>query len=231
MFLFFHNPRFEMKYEITLIIVMIDIDILLASGASYKRIRKGEFVFHEGSVCYYYYQLVEGRVSWINYDDEGKVFIQSIIEPGECFGELPLFDDNPYAASALAEADSIIIQLPKATFLQLLQTYSSIHFSFSKLLAQRVRYKFFVLKEVACCSPEHRIVALLNYFRQNYKSRVTDNEPYVVNYTRQQLAGMTGLRVETVIRVISNLNKKGKLHIEKGKIILQHSDSNHKVFV
>jgi CRP/FNR family transcriptional regulator, cyclic AMP receptor protein len=209
---------------------MIDIDILLVSGASYKKYKKGEFIFHETSICSYYFQLVEGRVSWINYDDEGKVFIQSIIEPGECFGELPLFDNDPYAASAVADTDLVLLQLPKPSFLQLLQKHTDIHFAFSRLLAQRVRYKFFVLKEVACCSPEHRIVALLNYFRQNYKSRITDNEPYVVNFTRQQLAGMTGLRVETVIRVISNLNKKGKIADRKGKIILQQSDCNHKVF-
>jgi CRP-like cAMP-binding protein len=36
--------------------------------------------------------------------------------------------------------------------------------------------------------------------------------------TRQQLANMTGLRVETVIRVIKELEEKKLLSINKGKV-------------
>lgn len=100
---------------------MLNEDLLLSRGAIYKKIKKGEIIFNENSKCNYYFQLVQGKVSWINYDDEGKVFIQSIIEPNECFGELPLFDDELYAASAIAETDSVVIQLPKPTFLLLLK--------------------------------------------------------------------------------------------------------------
>ena len=32
------------------------------------------------------------------------------LEPGECFGELPLIDDEPYAATAMAENESVIIK-------------------------------------------------------------------------------------------------------------------------
>ena len=208
--------------------MMVDIDILLASGAKYKKVRKGEYIFHEGGTCSYYYQLVEGRISWINFDDEGKVFIQSIIEPGECFGELPLFDDEPYAANSVAEMDSVIIQLPKLSFLQLLKNDYTIQAAFNKLLAQRVRYKFFILKEIACCRPEHRILTLLTYLSK--KNNKENKDHYIINYTRQQIAGMTGLRVETVIRVIRHLHDKGKLMIDKGKIIMPSYDCNHKVF-
>ncbi len=38
---------------------------------------------------------------------------------------------------------------------------------------------------------------------------------------------MTGLRVETVIRVIKKLEKKGGLYIDKGKVYLLNNDKNH----
>ena len=85
---------------------MIDIDLLLAWGAAFKKIPKGNTIFREGTTCCFYYQLVSGRVRWLNINDDGKEFIQTIIEPGECFGELPLFDDEPYAATAIADEDS-----------------------------------------------------------------------------------------------------------------------------
>ncbi len=41
-----------------------------------------------------------------------------------------------------------------------------------------------------------------------------------IDLTRQQIANMTGLRVETVIRTIRSLHDTGQLTIERGKGIL-----------
>ena len=97
---------------------MIDIDTLLAWGAVYKKLDPEEYIFQEGSDCHFYYQLVSGSVRWTNINDDGKEFIQNMIEPGECFGELPLFDGSVYAASAIANKDSLVIRIHNAAFLK-----------------------------------------------------------------------------------------------------------------
>lgn len=145
--------------------MMISIDTLLAWGGTYKKAVPDQIIFNEGGLGTFYYQLVSGAVRWVNINDDGKEFIQSIIEPGECFGELPLFDDLPYAASAIANKESVIIRLHKSTFHQLLKEYPDIHFSFSRLMTTRMRFKFLLLKELACNDPEHRITALFEYFK------------------------------------------------------------------
>ena len=195
---------------------MIDIDTLLAWGAVYKKVAAGEVIFREGTQAQFYCQLVSGSVRWMNINEEGKEFLQVMIEPGECFGELPMFDDEPYAATAIADKDSVIIRLHRSTFLQLIKENSEIHFAFSKLLSQRLRFKFLILKEMANHDPEHSISALLNYFKETKKNICPKCN--MVKLTRQQIADMTGLRVETVIRTIRNMHEKGDLHIEKGKV-------------
>jgi len=52
--------------------MIIDINILLAWGAVYKKLGRGEVIFSEGSECSYYNQLVSGIVKWVNIDDDGK---------------------------------------------------------------------------------------------------------------------------------------------------------------
>ncbi len=195
---------------------MIDIDILLTLGASYKKVPAGEVIFNEGAVCCFYHQLVSGSVRWINIDDEGNEFIQNIIESGECFGEIPLFDDGPYAASAIANTDSVIIRLHRSLFHQLMMDRPDIHFAFSKMMSERLRFKFMLLKELAHHDPENSVSTLLNYLKQNKKSICTKCNK--VNLTRQQIANMTGLRVETVIRTMRHLHDKGELKIERGKV-------------
>ena len=196
--------------------MMIDIDLLLACGGAFKKIPKGTTIFSEGTTCCFYYQLVSGQVKWLNINDEGKEFIQIIIDPGECFGELPLFDDDPYAATAIAAEDSVIIRLHKPVFNQLLCENQDIHFLFSRLLAQRVRFKFKLLESLANQDPEVRISTLLNHLKKENKNFCPDC--HQLKLTRQQIANMTGLRVETVIRSMRQMHEKGDLLITKGKV-------------
>jgi len=196
--------------------MIIDINTLLAWGAVYKKVTRGEVIFSEGAVCSYYNQLVSGIVKWVNIDEEGKEYIQTMIEPGECFGEIPLFDDGVYAASAIADEDAVIIRLRKVTFLQLIKENNEIHFSFTKILAKRVRFKFLLLKSIAYHAPEVRIAALLNYLKKENKNFCTNCNQ--LKLTRQQIADMTGLRVETVIRSMRIMHEKGELVIERGKV-------------
>lgn len=196
--------------------MMIDIDLLLAMGAVYKKVPQGEIIFMEGSRCNFYYQLVSGKVRWVNINDDGKEYLQSVIEEGECFGELPLFDDEPYAATAIADEDSVLIKLHQSTFHQLVMDHPEIHMSFSKLLAQRLRFKFFILKELFKSEPEERISALIGYLKET-KHNICQGCGKV-KLTRQQIANMTCLRVETVIRAMRNMYERGEINIRKGKV-------------
>lgn len=194
----------------------IDIDLLLTWGATYKKVKRNELIFFEGGHANFYYQLVKGKVRWVSINEEGKEIIQLMVEEGESFGELPLFDDGPYVATAIADEDSVLIRLHKSTFMQLLRENQDLHFAFSRILVERLRYKFLTIKALASTNPEYRISALMNYFKVNNRHMCPKCNR--VNLTRQQIADMTGLRVETVIRTIRHLHEQGKLVIEKGKV-------------
>ena len=195
---------------------MLDINLMLLKGGTIKRFDTKSSIFSEGSECIYYHQLISGRIAWENSNEEGKEFIQKIIEPGECFGELPLFDDEVYAADAIALESSEVARLPKSIFLQILRENPDIHFQFSRVLAQRLRFDFRLLKSFAFENPEERIRTLLSYLKNQQRSK----SPMQVMLTRQQIANMTGLRVETVIRAIIALDKKGELSINQGKVYI-----------
>lgn len=195
---------------------IIDEDLLLTWGATYKKVSKDEIIFHEGSTGFYYHQLIKGKVKWYNIDEEGKEFLQCLIGEGESFGELPLLDDGPYVSSAAAVEDSILLRLRKEIFLQLLRGNPQIHFRFTRLMTERLRSKFIFLKELTHTDPERKIITVLNHYKENIE--IACNGKIKIDLTRQQIANMTGLRVETVIRTIRSLHENGQLIIEKGKV-------------
>lgn len=195
---------------------MIDLDLLLAWGATFHNLEKGQVLFCEDDPAHFYYQVVEGRIKMCNCNEEGKEFIQGMFEAGESFGEPPLFDGGIYPASAEADEASVVIRLRKENFLQLLKENFDIHFGFTQTLARRLRFKSLISKEISSYGPMHRVSTLLQEYK---KSRgIADNELLKIELTRQQIADMTGLRVETVIRSIRELERNGHLKIERGKV-------------
>ena len=195
---------------------MIDINLLLAWGATYKKVSSNETIFREGQLCNYYYQLISGNVRWINIDVEGRECIHSIVESGESFGEFPLFDDGPYAASAIAETESILIRLYKPSFLELLKENNDLLFAFTRLLSKRLRFKYSIIQSFGSHRPETRITNLINHLKSEKKNFCSDCNQ--LKLTRLQIAAMTGLRVETVIRTMRQMHDRGEIVINRGKV-------------
>lgn len=195
---------------------VIDSNLLLAWGGVFKHFEKDEFIFREGQTPHFYHQVLEGKIKMYNTTEEGKEFIQGFFTEGYSFGEPPLFSGHKYPASAIAAESSVIIRLHIDTFRQMLKENFDTHLRVTALLAERVQIKSAKLKEISCHNPEHRILSILNNYK---KERATAGHKRVkVDFTRQEIADMSGLRVETVIRAMRHLHDENVLIIEKGKV-------------
>jgi CRP-like cAMP-binding protein len=155
-----------------------------------------------------------------NVNSEGKEFIQSIFSTNRILGEAAILGEfMTYPTNCIALTEAILWQLSKKNFLMLLNNHPKIYFLISKNLAKRFYYKSMIAKEVSFENPEHRIITLLLYLKHFiYNSQ----EPfeYCVELSRQDIANLTGLRVETVIRSVKKLEANNRLIIRNHKIHL-----------
>jgi CRP-like cAMP-binding protein len=195
---------------------MINESILLQYGAVEINLEKGAFLFHEKERAANYYQVKAGKVKMFNLNSEGKLFTQGIFEAGESFGEPPLFDDSVYPACTIAEENTCLYKLTKAKYFKLLKENPEIHLATTKMLASRLLYKSMLLKEISSSKPEHRILSLIDYLKK--EKGIPADQKYEVMLTRQQIADLTGLRVETVIRSVKTLEKDGSLKLIGRKV-------------
>ncbi len=195
---------------------MIPEKILQVFGGKMIQLKKDEYLFDKGSDARFYYQVATGAIKMANFNHDGQEFILGIFRGGESFGEPPLFGNFPYPANAVAIEDSEVYKLSKDNFFKLLEEHFEIHKKFNYELSNRLRYKGMILSEISSHPPEHRILTLINYL----KSVIPNQGQFVVPYTRQQLADMTGLRVETVIRTIKKMEQEGKIQLRNHKIVV-----------
>ncbi len=184
-------------------------------GASLNRFSKGEYIFHENWPAHFYFQVEEGSVKMFN-SGENNDYIQGLFAHGESFGEPPLISEFPYPADAKALTNCKIWVLKKADYLKLLRENPVIHFELTKTLAQRLCHKTNLLNAMTTQNPEKRILAVIDFFK-NKTPRTTPS--YEVPFTRQAIADMTGLRVETVIKKVLQLARTGELKVQDHKIL------------
>jgi CRP/FNR family transcriptional regulator, cyclic AMP receptor protein len=180
-------------------------------------IRKDQMLIEEGAPAQDFLQVEEGQVKMFIMNPDGQEFTQGLFNPGESFGEPALLGGFPYPSSAVAMVDSKVWRLPKAEFVQLLKENFDIHLKLDQVLCKRLQYKSMILTEVSSYDPEHRLITVMKY----YKTKEQKPDPktkIIIPFTRQQLADMTGLRVETVIRAVKKMEKEGKLALEGHKI-------------
>jgi CRP-like cAMP-binding protein len=195
---------------------MIEENILVQYGATELKLEKGAFLFHEKERVAHYFQVKSGKMKMFNLNAEGKLFTQGMFEAGESFGEPPLFTDSNYPACTVAEENTCLYKLSKAKFLKLLKENPEIHLTITRMLANRLLYKSMLLKEISSFKPEHRIISLLDYLKK--EEGIPADQKFEVSLTRQNIADLTGLRVETVIRSVKTLEKEGSLDIRGHKI-------------
>jgi CRP-like cAMP-binding protein len=193
-------------------------ELLQQYDASLNRFKKGEYLFHANWPAHFYFQIAEGSVKMVNHT-ENNDFIQGIFVSNESFGEPPLFGNFPYPADAQAISDSKIWILTKEAFFLLLRENPDTHLALTQALACRLCRKANLLKDSASLSPEQRILNVIDYYKCEYEARHgRRGTPYEVPFTRQLIADMLGLRVETVIRKIQYLADAGSISLQNGKV-------------
>ena len=196
---------------------MIPDALWLRYGARVVSLVKGETLFDQGTTANSFHQVKRGRVKMVSYNEQGREFVQGMFVEGQTFGEPPFFNDVPYPAAAVAVVDTEVWRCSREGFLRLLAEHPAVHLELTKVLSGRLVYKSMMLAEIAVEEAEHRLATLIEYLRST--DPLAAGQPYRVPFTRQQLADMTGLRVETVVRSVKSMEQHGALEIVDGKIL------------
>ena len=191
----------------------MDVAELIEKGFSIKFYARESVIYEPGMLPKYVYFIKSGEVRMVTVSAEGKEFIQGVFKSGQYFGEPALIIGRQYLAYTIASKDSEIIKVNKTQFFDLIENASGFSIQLINTLSNRLFYKSMMLEELANEKAEHRLMTIIKYLMNEIS--IGDQ----LKVTRQELADMTGLRVETVIREIKSLTDKKLITTRKGKIV------------
>lgn len=196
--------------------MVISEDILFQNGAVVNSYNAKEIIFSEGNYSKCYYQIQDGTVKISTNFDNGKEFVHGFPFKGHCFGESYLLSNKPLAISATALTSCTIISLKKSDYLDLVKNKPEILLDVNCYTAERLHFRYLISSFLAISDPIIKIQKLLDHVKDYFD--FSEQYSFQVPYTRIQLASLTGLRVETTIRILKKMQTLRLLKIENGKI-------------
>lgn len=192
------------------------IESLKKAGRT-KSFKAGAELFAEGEQADFLPIILIGKVKMIHFLEPGKEVIIGIFGDGEMFAVPPVFDGEPYPATAVAMEKSKILLIYRKDFLRLLEESSEFSFIVISWMCEMLREKTAAIQNLATASPEHRAG---NVIVRLSKNETAQTAPVTISVRRQDIAEMAGLTTETTIRAIRKLADKNFIKIERGKIII-----------
>jgi CRP-like cAMP-binding protein len=184
----------------------------LANFTAERHFSSSETILWEGNPPEWFYIVAQGRVKVVKYTSSGKELIVAIFTPGHTFGEVAVFQENPYPASALAIGKTTVLGIKRTDILAFFSHNPSVALKMINLLGDRLRDSHDRLKDMAGERVDQRIAHMLLML----SSRIGPTIPF----TRQEIADMTGTTTETVIRTTTKLKEQGIIHTTRGEIVI-----------
>jgi CRP-like cAMP-binding protein len=170
---------------------------------------KNKTIVEEGAPGDYMYIIVEGRVKVTKLSGDGREKILELLDVGDFFGEMSLFDEAPRSASVKAMSKVRILALARNDFLRLLSRSPDLALSVIQELTRRLRQIDEQASSLSFQRVKERTMGLLVRLAREEPGQ--EGRPRTPVLTHQQIADMIGTSRETVTRAIKGLKAEGWL--------------------
>jgi len=174
----------------------------ISDASALRILNRGDVLFTEGEEPHELFVVVSGRVAMANRSADGRESVLALMEHGDLFGEMPLFDGLPRSAEARALEPSEVIAIPYEPLRQLYEARPALLWKVVALLAGRIRNTDEALADSVFLDVTGRTAKRLLELSG-------DEEEFSLPVTQEELAGMVGASRERVNKAIASFIRLG----------------------
>lgn len=186
----------------------------LAKQAVAVHFKKGEMLFLSGENATGLFVIVDGKVRAFQHNAEGREHVMHMDTAGAVIAEVPVFDDGPYPASAIAEEDTNTLFIDKHDICQFCLDHPAFMFKALKLMAARVR-RHAQMVEILSFHEVGQRLALLLLAQSNLAGNPASGQTsFQLSLSNHQIATRIGSVRDVVSRALTRLQHKGLILVE-----------------
>ena len=176
----------------------------ICEAATSRDLHRGDVLFTEGDTPDTLYVVVDGRIAIANRSIDGRESVVALMEPGDLFGEMGLFDGLGRSAEARALERSEVVEIAYGPVQSLYEQRPAELWSVVRLLAARLRSMDEALADSVFLDVTGRTAKRL-------LEMAGDDDEFTLPVTQEELAGMVGASRERVNKAIASFVRLGWL--------------------
>jgi CRP/FNR family transcriptional regulator, cyclic AMP receptor protein len=176
--------------------------------------RPGEHIIDEGEEPPGMFFVVRGRVRLSRTAPDGREQVLAMVNVGENFNAVPLFDERPNPATARAMSPVRCLLLPRDVLPALLRRHPELAFAALREMAEQLRDLVVLVEDLAFRSVRERLARQLLFEAAEGPAELT----------HQELAERTATVREIAGRALRQLAQEGLVRLERGRVVVLDRD-------
>jgi CRP/FNR family cyclic AMP-dependent transcriptional regulator len=172
------------------------------AGARPFRCTRNDVILSEGEEAGELFVVRSGRVAIVKRSPDGRESVLALMESGDLFGEMSLFDDEPRSAGARALESSELLSVPYPPIKAVLEERPELLWEVVAMLSRRLRAENAALADSVFLDVTGRTAKRL-------LELAGEADEFLLPITQEELAGLVGASRERVNKAISAFVRLG----------------------
>jgi len=177
------------------------------------RLQKGGMLFLSGEPARGLFVVVSGKIRAFQQNEDGREQVMYVDAAGSVLGDVPVFDDGPYPASAMAEADANVLFIQKSDIRELCTKYPTLALTALRLMAGKVRKHATLVEALSLHEVGQRLALFLLSETQSNVFSADDPTALRLRLSNHEIASRIGSVRDVVSRAFSRLKHQGLISI------------------
>ncbi|MCK9519663.1 MAG: Crp/Fnr family transcriptional regulator [Dehalococcoidia bacterium] len=186
-----------------------------------RQYRPRERILTEGDQCEGFFLLRSGRARIFRTGPEGREQILRLLQPGDTFGEVPVFDgeSNPASVEAIEPAEAVLF--PTHAVNALVDEDPQVAKVMLRHIARRLRGFTELVEQISLQTVQNRLARYLYFAAREEGIETEDGIRIPRSITQQDLAALVGTVREVVGRTLRAMEEEGIIEVRRKEFVVR----------
>jgi CRP/FNR family transcriptional regulator len=182
-----------------------------------RRLARGEHLYRAGAPLAALYAIRSGFVKSFVVQADGREQVAGFHMTGEILG-LDAIGSGRHLCDALALEDSEACEIPFVRLETLARELPSLQQQLHRVMSREIARDYGMMLLLGGMNAEERLAAFLLNLSQRFAARGYSPTEFYLRMTRQDIGSYLGLKLETVSRSFSGLQRRGLIEVRQRRV-------------
>lgn len=188
----------------------------LGISTTYHSYQRGDFIYQEDEDSQNIFLLQKGLIGLFNVSEKGNETLLRVFSGQRIFGHRSLLAEEKYHASAIALSACDLMSYSKVHLYNAIEQKPEIALKLCKLLSTELREAELRLAAMSDKTAKERISQALVFLKLRQPEYI---------WTRKEISDFSGTTIETVARVMTDLDKQGIIKKSQRDFSIEDQDA------